>query len=65
MGVNNRQRRAATKKRARERGGPSTASGAWSRPEPELTRADVRALLVEVVAAVGDGAAADRARAVL
>ena len=63
MGINNRQRRAAKKKRARGRGGAPAASSSydvWSCPEPELTAADVRALLIDMVAAVWDDASAAR-----
>lgn len=66
MGVNNKQRRAAKKKKARGRGGSGPApAGAWQPYEPELTAADVRVLLVDVVEAIWDDPPAARRCAVL
>jgi hypothetical protein len=67
VGVHNRQRRAAKKKKAsarRSAGQPQqTAWSPWQ--EPALTAADVRALLVEVIADLGEDATAPRRRAEL
>jgi hypothetical protein len=61
VGVNNKQRRAAKKRKARARTGPAMPQGPrWAPFEPELTAADVRALLRDVVAQIWDGATAAR-----
>lgn len=65
MGVNNKQRRTAKKKKA-GRHGAAREGVTWSASEPELkgepalTAADVRALLVDVVARIWDDSTAVR-----
>jgi hypothetical protein len=72
VGVKNKQRRAAKKRKARGGGGGRPAPGpAWApyepyeRYEPELTAAEVRALLVEVVADIWEDSSAARRCAAL
>jgi hypothetical protein len=63
MGVNNKQRRAAKKKKARARGGQSRL---LSPETPVLTAGDVRDLLLDVVARIWeDSAAAERCAGLL
>jgi hypothetical protein len=66
MGVNNKQRRAAKKKKARASAGPAGPQAPRSAPfEPELTAADVRSLLHDVVRQIWDDADAARRCALL
>ncbi len=61
MGVHNRQRRAAKKRARARRGAGQPHDTSWTPwQEPALTAADVRALLVEVIADIGEDATAAR-----